>query len=129
MRCTIRDLPSPTGEFSEAVKALTRALEAEPRIANAWLIKGFCLFALEQFQDALIAYATSLEIDPDNPHTWFYKGRAHISLDNFDDAVAAFDHALVLEPEFGEAYYYKGIALAKAQKLQNPLQLSSRRTV
>ena len=72
---------------------------------NAWLIKGFCLFAVGRYQEAIIAYNASLEIDAKNPHTWFYKGRAHISLENYEDAVNAFDQVLALEPEFGEAFY------------------------
>ena len=102
---------SALGRKEEAVACYDRALEIDPRFANAWLGKGAALYELGRSEEAIACCDRALEIDPRDPHTWGNKGNALSALGRKEEAIACFDRALEIDPRFAAAWTHKGIAL------------------
>jgi outer membrane protein OmpA-like peptidoglycan-associated protein len=52
------------GQYEEAIKLLNRALDIDPKYAEAWLLLGNQQLALEQYADAADSYQQCLELNP-----------------------------------------------------------------
>jgi len=62
------------GRLPEALAALERALQVEPRYTAAWCNRAVVLERMERLEDAVKCYERALEIDPGNALLWHNKG-------------------------------------------------------
>lgn len=106
------------GHFDQAVAALTRAVEVEPRAADAHADLGLSLFRLGRYEQASAHYERAIALRPNFPAALTEWGNALMSLDRLEDAVAAHDRAIALKPDFGEAYANRGMALMLASRTE-----------
>src|SRR5207244_2929141 len=51
----------------DALASYDRALEINPRHANAWAGKGSCLAELERFDESIPCFENAISIDPRHP--------------------------------------------------------------
>jgi len=101
------------GRPAEALTCFERALEINPRHADAWLNKGAALAGLGRPAEALTCYERALEIDPRDAEAWSAKGAALAGLGRPAEALTCYERALEINPRFLEAWYNKGVALAR----------------
>jgi tetratricopeptide (TPR) repeat protein len=77
----------------EALTCYERALEINPRYAEAWSNKGAALADLRRPAEALTCYERALEINPRYPEAWFNKGADLGNTGHFQEALACFEQA------------------------------------
>jgi len=63
-----------TGDHSAAVNYLKKAIDKNPRYAEAYTLLGNCQDCLDKHADAISSYDKALQIDPGHAEAWFNKG-------------------------------------------------------
>jgi len=105
----------------EAIACYDRALEINPRVAEAWNNKGVALRKLGKPQEAIACYDRALEINPRDAGAWNNKGVALRDLGKPQEEIACYDRALEINPRYAGAWSNKGVALGKLGKPQEEI--------
>ena len=79
--------PSVLGRYQEAVRAYDRAIETNPRYAEAWNNKGNALTRQRKYDEALWCYDKALEIDRNYKEVWLNKRFVYIRMGRRNDAL------------------------------------------
>jgi tetratricopeptide (TPR) repeat protein/tRNA A-37 threonylcarbamoyl transferase component Bud32 len=101
----------------EEILCYEKALEIDPRYADAWINKGLSLHALKRQDEEILCYEKALEIDPRHVLAWNNKGWTLDKLDPIE-AIACFSKALEIDPRFTRAWMGKGIALEGLERYE-----------
>jgi len=80
-------LSDKLGQMEEAIEALDKAIELNPKEDGLWLHKGDLFYKLGRTEEALESFEKAIELDPDNPSAWFNKGFVFGSLDRHEEAL------------------------------------------
>jgi len=99
------------GRREEAIRCYDRALEIDPRDADAWYNKGVSLADLGRRDEAIHCYDRTLEIDPRYAKAWYNKGNSLDNLGRREEAIRCYDRALEIDPRDAKAWYNKGVSL------------------
>jgi tetratricopeptide (TPR) repeat protein len=87
------------GDLAGAEAEYDRALQTEPRNAQALRGKGFCRLRAADYAGAKSAYGTATEVEPGNADAWAGLGLAHLGLEDWAAAESAFDRAAGIDPD------------------------------
>lgn len=72
------------GNYNDAIKAYTKAIEIDPNYAAPWSNIGACLYDKGKYWDAIDYFNKAIGIDPTFAKAWCGKGRAYKKL-GYDD--------------------------------------------
>lgn len=81
------------GEFEQALEASRRVLEANPRMVDAWEVKGNALEALDRQEEALEAYQRAMEIAGPSGYLVLEAARVKLELGRVDEALEGIRYA------------------------------------
>jgi len=84
------------GNLAAAEKAMRKALEIQPEMAQAWLGLGQCLELQVRYQDACDAYLNALKLRDDIPDLFVSLGRVNVLMSHHRKAQKFLEHALDL---------------------------------
>jgi tetratricopeptide (TPR) repeat protein len=101
------------GKYEKALDNFNKAIEADPKDAEAHFFKANALTLMGKKQEAITEYDKSIQIAPDVPQTYFNKGNALADLGRDKEAVAAYDMAIAKNPTYVKAYYNKAMILSR----------------
>lgn len=107
-----REIIKEGGQMTDAMQALTRAIEKFERHAIAYERRGFVNYRLKNYSDALYDYSKSLNINPRNAEAYY--GRAHVHLidKDYEKVIADLDMAtktsIALQPLYWKSRRLKG---------------------
>jgi len=91
--------PTWSGYFrSVGEKLLDYALEIQPGVADAHLLKAYYIHDRKEIDPAIAAVDRALALDPDYARAWLALGYFRMELNDFPGAVAAFKRGLELYP-------------------------------
>jgi serine/threonine protein kinase/Tfp pilus assembly protein PilF len=79
--------------LAEADRASSRALELDPKLAQAHAARGFTLWLMGKFDEAKVEFETAMQMDPGQAQTPFLYGRACFQRGDFAQAARLFDQA------------------------------------
>lgn len=85
-------------ELRDALAALTTAVEANPKDAEAWVRRGAVLQGLGRPAEALADLRAALEREPGHARAWLLVSEVLPALGEFDGGRAARAHAIQLDP-------------------------------
>jgi tetratricopeptide (TPR) repeat protein/serine/threonine protein kinase len=110
------------GRFDEAISDYTKAIELNPKLADAWHNRGalYC-DRLGQPEKALADLSKALELEPKDAENWFNRGETYTELDQPQKALADYNKAIELEPKFVQALNNRGNAYAKLDRPEKAL--------
>jgi len=114
------------GKHQEAIECYDKALEINPRLAEAWNNKGLALDNLGKYEEAIDCYDKTLKINPRFAEAWNNKGNALGILGKFQEAIACYDRVLEINPRYADAWSNKGAALGILGKLQEAIDCFDR---
>lgn len=104
------------GRLMEATARIDSVLRANPKFAEASLLKG----RLEGLRgDAVAAerwILTHLELDKHSAQGWFQLGLARLKQERLDEADSAFKRAIELKSDFGAAHFNRALCLANLRR-------------
>lgn len=116
------------GQPRDALRSLTKAVEADPGMARAHNALGLVYHALGRYEQSLAHYEEAVELDPEFSEAFNNLGVLLSDLRRYDEAIEAFQTALndVLyrspthaEANMGWAYYKKGDVDLAIRHLRN----------
>lgn len=105
----------------EALPFFQRAIERDPRRANAWGNVGRLLTELRRYDEALVAEERSLALNDRQAWVWYNKGNALALLQRSEEALVAYDRALTIDPNYADAWYNKGHLLEAFTRYEEAL--------
>jgi Flp pilus assembly protein TadD len=100
------------GDFAQAAREFSAAIEQAPSDAQAHFELGFCYFRLGKSDDAIPALKTALALEP--WHTRAEEALAEISIqkNDYPQASAYLNHLLSIDPSSYTAHYNLGVLAA-----------------
>ena len=103
------------GEYDKAFSELTKAIEIDPMLTRAYVIRGMAYNDKDKFDLAIADYSKVIEIKPTDAHAYISRGMAYGNKGEYDLAVADYSKAIEIDPMIYDAYrgrarvyYYKG---------------------
>jgi tetratricopeptide (TPR) repeat protein len=86
-----------TGRQDEALAALERSVELDPKLPPAWRELGLVLLRLERYEASAKAFGRALALDDSAAYDWHGRSYALYKLGHYDEALADIDRALELD--------------------------------
>jgi tetratricopeptide (TPR) repeat protein/S1-C subfamily serine protease len=112
-RNSVFDIP-----LLEALAAIDKAIEIEPKEAKLYGLKSYILsFMGGRLQEQIIAYSEAIKIKP-NSHRYSELGSIYFRLGDYVNAIDNYSKAISIEPEIGQLssrYMTRGEAYFKLQ--------------
>ena len=81
-----------------AIKHYSKAIDLNPRYAEAYTGRGTAYFELGEYERQLGDYQKASQIAPNDPQITLYLGNAYDDVGRYEDAIAAYKKAIALKP-------------------------------
>ncbi len=108
-------------DMAGAVEQLSFALRQDPRLTNAYILRGKAYFALDQVPQALADFNRAIELAPRQPEAYLYRGLIRRSQADLQGSVADFMELVRLHPN---APHYLSLAGLLIQQGSLPTALT-----
>jgi len=118
-------LQSMRGEYEQAIKTLSKALELDPQDADAYMHRGIAFLESGQTEKALQDFEESLRL---RPHALCYYNQALAWMGKGEDAraFADLDEAIRLAPQDAENYILQAILYSKQGDQERAIESAER---
>ncbi len=97
-------------DYMEAIVYLNKAIEMDPKYAQAYLVRANIKSEFEDFHGAMKDYNQALEYNPKMAEAYFERGNAKMKLQDYYGAIADFSSTITLNENHIEAYFRRGQA-------------------
>lgn len=104
-----------------AVEAFGKAVEIDPKYAQALRHRGILRFQLSQFDLAKQDLDKAIKLEPDYSDSFNTRGRVYHALGQYDKAIADFERAIQLNPKYDSPYTNMGLALVKLGRVKEAI--------
>ena len=95
-----------TSDRLQAIKLLTRCIEADPGYVKAYYHRGIAFFKDGDYDKALEDFNKAQELAPELGILWMYKGFSYRNMGDLDKALASFSNYISKNPTDTTAYSY-----------------------
>jgi tetratricopeptide (TPR) repeat protein len=97
-------------DSSGGVSDLNRAIQLDPKYANAYVLRGSLKVKLNDTQGALADFNRAISLDPRFSTSYFFRGALKANkLNDTQGALADFNRAISLDPKNVNAYVLRGV--------------------
>ena len=107
---------SQMGNYPRAVESCHKALQLEPKLAQAHFIAGMALIRSDHPAEAISEFKSELELDPDNNDAQYHLAFALLQLSRGAEAVDLLRGVLTRDPDHAQANYELGRELLNEGK-------------
>jgi lipoprotein NlpI len=98
------------GEFDRALELAAKAIEANPKFALAYRLRGSIYATKRQHQEAQADFTRLIGLEPKNALHYDLRGSELFCLGMIKEAIADFDKAIELDSRLEEQHWKRGIA-------------------
>jgi tetratricopeptide (TPR) repeat protein len=104
------------GFLPEAEVDLKKAIDMDPKHADAYasIMKAFVIG--ENYSDAISYFGMLIKRYPDNALPWYYQGLTYLQQEDFQKAIADFDKAISIFPDYVDARNMKNEAIRDSNR-------------
>jgi len=113
---------SQMGNYPRAVESCHKALQLDPKLAQAYFIAGMAQIRSDHPADAVSEFRSQLELDPDNKDAEYHLAFALLQLSRSDEAVALLRAVLARDPNHAQANYELGRELLNEGKKEEAIK-------
>jgi tetratricopeptide (TPR) repeat protein len=114
------------GRYDEALRAIDRALDINPRNEVAWVNKGNALARMGRPIDALRAFNAAIKVNALYEVAWNNKGNALARLGKLEEALLCYERALGIDPGYRGAWVNMGFVLTKMGRFDEAASCADR---
>lgn len=104
------------GFYTEAVEAHGAAIEADPRLSEAFENRALAFEKMNQLNEALTDYAAAISLRPKKPGAYLGRGILMLNHGAPERALPDFGRALELDPTMIAARYNRGLAFLQLEQ-------------
>jgi len=109
------------GQYDQAISDLTKALEINPRFADAYLFRADAYAQIGKYDQAISDYTKALEINPRFAHAYWGRGFIYLKTFKHEQAILDFTNALEIYPGLFEAFLFRGDAYLQIGKFDKAI--------
>lgn len=107
------------GNREEAIELATRAIEADPKNAKAYYVRGRFLSEVRQPAKAVKDFDRALALDPGISLAFYYRGAEHFKVGAIRESAGDFDKFVDLAPDQAAKLWQRGITLYYAGRYED----------
>ena len=101
-------------DFDRAIKLLTQAIDANPKLAPAIVLRGFAYAAKEEYEKAVADYSEALKLQPGDVRPLNFRAATYQAMKAWDKAIADYTELIKRSPDDIEPLCNRGICHAQA---------------
>ena len=101
---------SEKGDYGNAIKDYTKAIELQPDYASAYYNRGVAYGQKGDYGNAIKDYTKAIELQPNYADAYNNRGVAYGQKGDYDKAIEDLTRAIGLKPNYARAYNNRGIA-------------------
>lgn len=101
--CKVSNTQYKKGYCKKVLQACERALDLQPKLVSASLLKAQCLVGMGELLEARKMFAKTLRLDPTNFDAWLEAGHLCVMMNEQDQAAIAYKQAIASDPQRFEA--------------------------
>jgi len=87
-----------SGDFQGAIKDFNKAIEINPKYANAYYDRGLAKAKLGDYRGALKDYNKTIEINPKHKMAYAFRGVAKANLGDYRGAIEDYNKTIEIKP-------------------------------
>ena len=104
--------------WEDALEAVNKSLELNPRSSTWWHFKAFILTELDRKEEALAAFNEAIGQNPEDIGNWQWKASLLVEMKRYNESLEAYDKAIELAAEnnteeLAQTWFSKASALNK----------------
>ncbi len=103
------------GQYDQSIVYFNKAIEIEPKFAEAYFNRGFAYQEKGQYDKAIPDYNKAIEINPRHDAVYNNRGNAYAARGKYDKAIADYTEAIELNPMDAVAYFNRGNTYAEVK--------------
>ncbi len=84
-------------EYESSLLFCNHALELKPELSDAWFMRGYNNYLLENYKDAIIDFTVAINFQHEYAEAYFYRGKAKQEDDNLMGALKDLNEARKLD--------------------------------
>jgi tetratricopeptide (TPR) repeat protein len=115
-----------TGNYDEAIAAITKAIQLNPKYSLAYVSRSFAYAKLGDYQRVLDDTNKAIELDPKLAMAYVNRGFVYRNLGDNQKALTDYNMAIELDPKNALAYVNRGFAYSKLGNYQQVLADSNK---
>ena len=96
------------GDYGQAEKIFSRAIETDPLNPKGWWYRGDAYFFMKLYDKAEKDLTRSIELDPANDRVWRQRGNCYYNRGMYSDAEKDYSKAIELNPGNSEYWLFRG---------------------
>jgi tetratricopeptide (TPR) repeat protein len=103
-------------DFDKATELLTEALNDNPELAPAYVLRGLAHAAKDRHDEAIEDFTKASELMPNDERPILLRGATYQEKKDFDRAIVDFTEVLRKKPEDGAVYISRGLCYAQKEE-------------
>jgi lipoprotein NlpI len=107
------------GQREDGIELATKAIEAEPKQAKAYYVRGRFYAEVRQPQKAVKDLNQALALDPAHAPAYYHRGEESFKLGRIKESAADFDKFVELSPDQAPKLWQRGISLYYAGRYED----------
>jgi tetratricopeptide (TPR) repeat protein len=113
---------SQMGNYPRAVESCHKALQLDPKLAQAHYIAGMALIRADHPAEATVEFKAELELEPDNTDAQYHLAFVLLQQSHNDEAVALLQRVLARDPNHPQANYELGRELLDSGRKEEAIR-------
>lgn len=103
-------------QYSDAIRSLNTLIRTDSTFADAWFLRGFSKYNLNDLHGALADFSKAIKFNPVFSQAYLYRGVVYNRFARYSLALVDFETAIDLRPNSADGYYSRGINYLLTQK-------------
>jgi len=108
-------------EYTEALAALTQALDLDPKYPYHWTARAGVYRAMGRYEEALSDLSQAIALKPNAADIHLALGQLYLQMNRIEDALAALERALALDSGLVQARILRSTALRHKEQYEDAL--------
>jgi len=96
-------------QFAQAIDSLNKAIELNPKLAEAFEARGQVYNALQEYDKAVTDFGKAIELKPLEKYLYYNQAYAYSELTQYDLALVALNKVIQIYPRDNVAYNHRGL--------------------